>query len=92
MPLETVHKVHLNALIVAALSEHPAMHGRVVDIPAYLPISEEWHQLDPSRANWCITLPPGTSPSLTHAIGEVVAVLQQRYRLDLPPLGSTVQP
>ncbi|KGM38698.1 hypothetical protein JY96_21215 [Aquabacterium sp. NJ1] len=92
MPLDSLKKDQLHALIVAALAEHQAMHGRVTEIPAFLPISEEWHQLDPSRANGSIALPAGSSHSLTVAIGDVVAEHQRRYRLDLPPMGLTTQP
>lgn len=92
MPLQTVPKEQLRSVIVAALAEHPAMYGLVAEIPANLPISEEWHQVNTSEANWRIAPLQGASMALTCAIGEVVADLRLRYRLDLPPWGGSASP
>lgn len=88
MALQTVTKEQLRSAIIDSLAAHPSMHGLLAEIPANLPISEEWHQVNTSEANWRISPLQGAGMPLTRAIGEVMADLRLRYRLDLPPWGG----
>ncbi len=55
MALQTVTREQLLSTIIDSLAAHPAMHGLLAEIPANLPISEEWHQVNTSEANWRIS-------------------------------------
>lgn len=87
MPLESIEKPALQTVLQGEIHKHPQAWGHLSKLHPSIPIEELPYVRNTDKANWRVLRFDQWGANLLHAITEVEARLQQRYRLALQPDG-----